>query len=120
MPLVLIIDDSRYQRVELRRTLDNAGFEVLEAADGESGLALAGEAYPDLILVDLLMPGMGGLEVMETLQEQGSRSPVIVLTSGVQEAVLQRCLEAGAAAVLVKPATKEELLSTLRNVLQSN
>ena len=120
MPLILVIDDSQYQRSELRRSLANAGFEVLEASDGESGLELASDYNPDLILVDLLMPGMGGLEVVETLQEKGSPVPVIVLSSGIQEAVRQRCLESGASNVLAKPATEEELLFTIRDIIQSD
>ena len=117
MSLILIIDDSQYQRGEVRRSLVKTGFEVLEAGNGESGLELANEHSPDLILVDLLMPGMGGLEVMEALQEKESPIPVIVLTSGIQESVRQRCLELGASSVLAKPATEEELLSTIRDII---
>lgn len=117
MPTILIVDDSGFQRAFLRRTLTEGGHTVLEAGNGDEALATVAAERPDAILTDLIMPDMRGLALLETLAEQGSDVPVVVLTADIQQRVQQQCLEAGAARVLHKPVAPELLLGTLGEVL---
>ncbi len=117
MPTILVVDDSGFQRTFLSKTLKNGGYDVLEAANGEQALEVAAAARPDCILTDLIMPDMRGLVLLETLQNQGSEIPVVVLTADIQERVEARCLELGAARVLHKPVKPARLIETLAGVL---
>ena len=116
MALVLIIDDSMTTR-GLRRLVKGEGHETLEAADGQKGLELADAHGPDCIVLDLIMPVMGGLEVLEALRDKGSKIPVIVLSADIQEIVREDCLKLGANAFINKPHIRNELLGTINNVL---
>ena len=117
MPTILIVDDSGFQRTFLSKTLTGGGYDVLEAASGDQALEVARSAQPDCMLTDLIMPDMRGLALLETLQQQGSEIPVVVLTADIQEEVEARCLTLGAARVLHKPVKPERLLETIAAVL---
>lgn len=118
MALILIIDDSSFQRNVIGQVVREAGYETLEASDGQEGLEKITVHQPDCILTDLLMPTMGGLELLESLHEQGTTIPVIIITSNVQESVRQRCLELGAAGVVSKPIDREGLISAIKEALE--
>lgn len=83
---ILLVEDSKLQKLANEGILYNAGYLVLTAENGEDALRLAQESLPDLILLDLLLPGIGGEEVLQALKEHGhtSRIPVIVLSSVIQ------------------------------------
>ncbi len=100
MALVLVIDDSAFQRGVIHSLVRDAGYETEEAENGRAGLEKIAARKPDCILTDLLMPDMGGLELLESLREPGAAIPVIIITGNIQESVRQRCLELGAAAVV--------------------
>ena len=117
MPTILIVDDSGFQRSFLKKTLEEDGYDVLQAENGDEALQVAAEEHPDGILTDLIMPDMRGLALLEALRRQGSEIPVVVLTADIQEGVQQRCLEMGAARVLHKPVKPELLTATLGEVL---
>ena len=117
MALVLIIDDSAFQRGVIRSLVRDAGYETEEAENGRAGLEKIAARKPDCILTDLLMPDMGGLELLESLRELGAAIPVIIITGNIQESVRQRCLELGAAAVVNKPVRQEELLPAIEKAL---
>lgn len=87
MAKILIVEDETPLRTALVDTLLNEGFEVLEAKDGQEGLKAALNDKPDLILLDLLMPKMSGLEMMEKLRAdaKGQKVPIIVLTNRVPD-----------------------------------
>ena len=118
MALILIIDDSSYQRTLLRDLLYGTGYHTVEAADGQEGLERMAEFNPDCIVSDLLMPRLGGLELLETLQERDSAPPVIIVTSSRQPGVRERCLELGAAAFLNKPLREDQLLSAVKQAFE--
>ena len=118
MATVLVIDDSRFQRKRILEVLKAEGYETLEASDGEEGLHLAGEHKPDFIVCDMVMPQKGGQEVLESLKEQNSPIPVIILTADIQIPVRERCLELGAKAFLNKPLKKEELIEALTAIAE--
>lgn len=117
MAVVLIIDDSRFQRGLLRRAVEAAGHEVLEAGDGPSGLARARDAEPDVILMDLVMPGTDGVALLGQFRADAVTAPVIVVTSDVQDSTRTRCLALGAAGFLNKPVRDAQLSATIADVL---
>ena len=114
---VLVIDDEAQIRMILRISLAAQGYRVLEAGSGRAGLALAAEARPDLLVLDLGLPDMDGREVLEELR-RWSAMPVLVLSvrAGDSEKVL--CLDGGANDYVTKPFSIPELLARVRVLLR--
>lgn len=117
MPTLLIADDSMFQRFQAAKTAKEAGFEVLEAKDGEECLAQARAHHPDVVLLDLNMPHPSGLTVMGTLAEELPGIRIMVLTADIQETTRQRCLALGAVGFLNKPVDQAALGQALREFL---
>ena len=118
-PLVLIVDDSLHTRELYTEYLTHRGLHVLSAGDGEAGFALALATRPDVIVMDLAMPGLNGITVTTRLKAhpRTRRIPVIVLTGYAFRAIQQGALEAGAAAFLTKPCLPEDLEQSVRNLV---
>jgi DNA-binding response OmpR family regulator len=118
MPRVLVVEDERKVLRSLQRGLEQEGYEVVTAADGETGRALALGQDFDCVVLDLLLPGRDGLEVLADLRRAGRATPVLVLTA--RDAVEDRVigLDAGADDYLVKPFAFAELLARLRVLLR--
>ena len=114
---VLIIDDHALFRVGLQGLLEQRGIEVADAvASGIEGIQRAGELKPDIILLDLRMPDMGGLEVLQKLRESNSTIPVVMLTTSNEESDLIKSLRSGAQGYLLKDMEPDELVSALRDI----
>jgi two-component system, OmpR family, response regulator MprA len=116
---VLVVDDERAVRDSLRRALELQGYQVDLAADGAEALArLESNGQPDAVVLDILMPGIDGLEVCRRIRENGNEVPVLMLTA--RDAVGDRVagLDAGADDYLVKPFALEELLARIRALLR--
>ena len=94
------------------------GHEVVEAGDGAEGLRRANEGV-DGVLLDLIMPEMDGFAVLEVLHSERPGLPVVVLTADIQDATRRQCLDLGAHGFLNKPPRREELLGTLREMLEA-
>ena len=118
MARVLLVDDSMYQRIKLRKILEAAGYEVVEGSDGEQGLAVAASSNPDCMLLDLLMPKVDGMQVLRQLQENHQTIPVIIHTSDIQLETKKECLYLGAVAFLNKPASEADLLAAIADALR--
>jgi len=114
---VLIIDDHALFRVGLQGLLEQRGIEVADAvASGIEGIQRAKELKPDIVLLDLRMPDMGGLEVLQQLRENESTIPVVMLTTSNEEADLIKSLRSGAQGYLLKDMEPDELVSALRDI----
>jgi two-component system, OmpR family, response regulator MprA len=116
---VLVVDDERAVRESLRRALELEGYEIELAADGREALGrLEAEAQPDAVVLDVLMPGVDGLEVCRALRRSGSSVPVLMLTARTEVDDRVAGLDAGADDYLTKPFALEELLARLRALLR--
>ncbi len=111
---VLVIDDEPAIRHFLRTSLSAQGYSVLDADDGETGLALLQRNAIDVLVLDLGLPGIGGLDVLRKLRESGSSVPVIVLSSRADETGKVTALDMGADDYVTKPFGMDELLARLR------
>jgi len=117
---VLVVEDHRDTRELLKYNLTAAGFDVATAEDGQSGVGLAAAFRPDIVLLDLMMPGMDGLEVCRQLKSDStlSRIPVIMLTAKGEEIDKIVGLELGADDYVVKPFSPRELILRIKAVLR--
>ena len=110
---VLIAEDEAIIRLDLKEMLEEEGLTVVgEAADGEAALRLAEETSPDLVIMDIKMPGMDGLTAAERLAET-SDAAVLILTAFSQRDLVQRAADAGAMGYLVKPFQKSDLMPAI-------
>lgn len=120
---ILIVDDQPDIRLMCRVNLHLEGYEVIEAVDGESGLAAVREHRPDLVLLDVMMPGVDGWQVLETLKAdpQTHDIPVVLLTARVQREDEIRGWSSGAADYLSKPFNPSTLTDVVhRTLLREN
>ncbi|HEX3686263.1 MAG TPA: response regulator transcription factor [Gaiellaceae bacterium] len=116
---ILVVDDERAVRESLRRALELEGYEIELAEDGSQALErLEAEREPDAVVLDVLMPGVDGLEVSRTLRRKGSRVPILMLTARTQVEDRVEGLDAGADDYLTKPFALEELLARVRALLR--
>jgi two-component system chemotaxis response regulator CheY len=115
---ILVVDDSGLARRGTRRVLEGAGYAVAEAEDGMVALERYFVDKPDLVVLDLVMKGMYGLEVLAKLRELDPRARVIVLSADIQTSSRQMVDDAGAAAFLNKPVTPEDLLHAVSAALE--
>jgi DNA-binding response OmpR family regulator len=114
MPARILIADDDYLTVEmLRHTLEAAGFEVVTAMDGRSALALARSHHPNLVLLDVVMPGLLGFDVCRELRNE-SAVPILMLTARDEETDRIRGLDLGADDYILKPFSPGELLARIR------
>jgi two-component system cell cycle response regulator DivK len=115
MATILIVEDNPANMKLTVFLLQHAGYGVLSATDAESGLALARERHPDLILMDIQLPGMDGLAAIELLKrDEATRAiPVIVLTALAMKGDEARIREAGCDGYIAKPMRYQEVLSTV-------
>jgi len=115
---ILIVDDSGLARRNTRRILEDAGFEVLEAEDGMTALEQYFVQKPAVVVLDLVMKGMYGLDVLAKLKEMDDKACVIVVSADVQKSSRDLVKAAGATAFLNKPVQPDELLAALEHALR--
>ena len=120
MARILIVDDSIVSRSTLRRILEEAGHEVAgEAEDGATGLKQFDHLRPDLVTMDITMPGMSGLECLKSIVEQDPEAKVVMMTAIGQGPKIMEALESGARHYVTKPFETEKVVEAINDVLCS-
>lgn len=115
---ILLIDDHALFRIGLRELLERRGLDVLGAVgDCEEGIRLVLEKQPDVVLLDMRMPQMTGLEVLQTLREQGQKMPIVILTTSRVEKDVIASLQCGAQGYLLKDMEPDELIRSLKEIV---
>ena len=119
MARILIVDDSPTELQALRRLLERHGYQILEARDALQGIDVARRERPDLILMDVVMPGMSGFQATRRLtrDEETARIPVFLVSSKTQESDRIWGLRQGAADYVVKPVDERDILPRMHAVL---
>ena len=116
---ILYIEDNEYNRKIVRQLVSRTSYRLIEAVDGESGVALAQQELPDLILMDVQLPKMSGLDATRVLKADPSTGyiPIIVITSFALSGDREKASAAGADSYLAKPYSPRELLALVRQFL---
>lgn len=122
MALIMIVDDSPTEVHVMRTALEKHGFETMSAADGAECINLVREMRPDLILMDVVMPGVNGFQATRTLSRDPETAsiPVVMITTKAQETDRVWGMRQGAADYLVKPVAEAELVARTREVLSQS
>jgi len=115
---VLVVDDEPMLRNLLSRLLRMEGYDVIEAADGEAALDLVQQRRPDLVLLDVMLPGLNGFEICEELRRHDADLPILMVTAKGEEQDRVRGLKEGADDYVVKPFSATELLARVEAVLR--
>ena len=114
---ILIVDDSALSRRTLRRILESAGYEAVEADDGMTALEIYFLEKPDLVLLDLVMKGMYGLDVLLKLREMDPKALVVVASADIQSSTRQMVDDAGALGFINKPFVPEQVIAAVETAL---
>ena len=114
---ILIVDDSGFARRSMRQILEPAGHTVAEASNGPDALEQYFLKKPDLVLLDMVMEGMNGLEVLTKLKELDPGAKVVLATADIQSTTRQETQAAGASGFITKPFNSDEVLNIVSNVL---
>ena len=117
MPKILLVEDNELNRDMLSRRLQRRGFEIVTATDGEKGVALAASEKPDLILMDISLPGLNGWDATKQIRRNGVTTPIIALTAHAMSGDREKTLEAGCDEYETKPVELEILLSKIQALL---
>ena len=119
MKTILYVEDTEMNRKIVRALLKNTTYKLLEAHDGEAGVAAALEQKPDLILMDVQLPKMSGIDATRKLRAEAAtaQTPILVITSFALSGDEQKAKEAGATAYLAKPYSPRDLLALIRKIL---
>ena len=114
---VLIVDDSSMSRRMMRRIVESAGYEVVEASEGAAGLEQYFLEKPVLVFLDLTMKDMYGLDVLEKLRELDPEARVIIASADIQDSTKEMVRSAGANAFINKPLSPEKVLQAMKSVI---
>ena len=121
MSTILIVEDNEKNLKLVRDVLQVKGYETIEATTGEDGVALAASRGPDLVLMDIQLPGISGIEAIAALRANAATAhiPVIAVTASVMQQDRKLIMEAGFDAYLGKPLDLKEFLATVKRVLEA-
>lgn len=115
---VMVVDDSRVQEVQMRKLLEGSDYEVVHyCRSGEEALAVYDEVKPDVVTMDIIMPGIDGLETAQIILEEHPDARIIMVSSLVYDDTINEARDIGAKSFLYKPITKESLIQALTEAL---
>lgn len=115
---IMVVDDSRMMELQIKKLLEDTEYEVAAYCEnGEEAIARYGEVKPDVVTMDIIMPGIDGLETAQVLMYEHDEARIIMISSLGDNDMLQEVYGIGAQAVLFKPLTREALLGALKKVL---
>jgi len=120
MAKILIVDDSGMARRILRRILEGAGHDVIEAEDGMVAIEKYFLDKPSVVLLDLIMKGMSGLDVLRKIRELDERARVVVASADIQKSTRALTEQAGAVGFVTKPYNDQELIAAVESVLKEH
>lgn len=120
MAKILIVDDAQLARRMMRSILAPEGHEIIEAADGYAALEQYHLSGPDLVLLDMIMSDMQGIDVLHKLLELDPQARIIMATADIQTSTYEMAREAGASAFVTKPYNRDEVLSAVDKVLRGD
>jgi len=116
---ILVADDAAFMRMMIRDILQKEGYDILEAVDGRDAVQKFAELKPDLVLLDITMPQMDGIDVLITIREMDPAARVIMVSAMGQQALFVDALEAGAADFLIKPFQPAKVLEAVKKCLET-
>jgi two-component system chemotaxis response regulator CheY len=114
---ILIVDDALFHRMLCREILSAAPFKLLEAVTGEEALEKVKHEKPELVLLDITLPGKDGLEVLDEIRRISQNTKVIMVTAQAQKSFIMTALKKGASDYVTKPINPEKLLSVVHKIL---
>ncbi len=115
---ILLVDDAAFMRKMIKDTLTKAGYtEVFEAVDGADAVAKYGELQPDLVMMDITMPNMDGLEALKTIRAKDGNANVVMCSAMGQESMVIDAVRSGAKDFIVKPFKADRVLKTVTSIL---
>ena len=115
---ILLVDDAQFMREMIKKILTDNGYtEVYQAVDGADGVAKFGELAPDLVLMDITMPNMDGLEALKTIRANNPGATVVMCSAMGQEAMVMDAIKSGAKDFIVKPFKPDRVLKTVTSIL---
>ncbi len=116
---IMIVDDAMFMRKLIRKNLEAEGYQnIIEASDGEGALELFQREQPDLMILDITMTGMSGIEVLEEVMRKASEAKVVMCSAMGQETMILDALSKGASDFIVKPFKSDEFLKVINNCLK--
>lgn len=118
MAKILVVDDAAFMRKVIKDTLTKNGFtDIYEAVDGKDAVEKYFELKPDLVLMDITMPNMDGLEALKTIRGQDSSANIVMCSAMGQEAMVVEAVQAGIKDFIVKPFKDDRLMKTVNSIL---
>jgi two-component system, chemotaxis family, chemotaxis protein CheY len=110
---VLVVDDTKFARLQIRRILEEAGYEIIEAANGADALKQYAKHSPNLITLDVTMPDMSGIEVLGMIMEKDATAKVVIVSASAISGNVREAITLGAVDFIVKPIDKDRVLDTI-------
>ncbi|MBC5689346.1 response regulator [Mediterraneibacter sp. NSJ-55] len=118
MAKILIVDDAAFMRMMVKDALSKGGYEdTAEAVDGLDAVEKYKELHPDLVIMDITMPNMDGLEALKAIKQEDPEATVIMCSAMGQESMVIEAIKSGAKDFIVKPFKQERILSTVSNII---
>lgn len=117
MPLALIVDDAAFIRLRTRQLLEENGYEVEEAKDGEEAIQKYKEVSPDVVLLDITMPVMDGITALKGIKSIDPQAKVVMCTAVGQQSLVLEAIKAGANDYLLKPLDPEKVLASVKKLV---